>query len=130
MSAPDETRVLYNANCPVCRFEIDHYRKVAAKGGLPVAFDDLNGPARAAWGIEPDAAARRLHVRRGSAVVSGFPAFLALWSQMPRMRWLARVLGLPGPRHAMGWAYDRIGAPLLYRAHVRRQARHRASEAR
>jgi predicted DCC family thiol-disulfide oxidoreductase YuxK len=130
MSAPDETRVLYNANCPVCRFEIDHYRKVARRDDLPVAFDDLNGPELAAWGIDADAAARRLHVRRGDEVLSGFPAFLALWSEMPRMRWLARALDRPGLRPAGGWVYDRIGAPLLYRAHRRREARGRAGEAR
>ncbi|MEM8822749.1 MAG: DUF393 domain-containing protein [Pseudomonadota bacterium] len=122
MSALEEMRVLYNASCPVCRFEIDHYRKVAARDGLPVRFDDLNGPERAAWGIDADTAARRLHVLEDGHVLSGFPAFLALWSEMPRMRWVARVLGLPGLRHGMSLLYDYVGAPLLYRAHLRRQA--------
>ncbi|MEM7709357.1 MAG: DUF393 domain-containing protein [Pseudomonadota bacterium] len=123
MSGPSETRVLYNADCPVCRFEIDHYRKVAARDGLPARSDDLTGRARAAWGIDADAAARRLHVLKDGQVLSGFPAFLALWSEMPRMRWLARVLGLPGLRHGMSWLYDRVGAPLLYGMHRRRLAR-------
>lgn len=129
MSAPEETRVLYNADCPVCRFEIDHYRKVAARDGLPVRFDDLNGPARDAWGIDADAAARRLHVLREGHVVSGFPAFLALWSEMPRMRWVAKVAGLPGLRHGLSLLYDRLGAPMLYRMHLRRAARRRAERA-
>ncbi|MEM7641377.1 MAG: DUF393 domain-containing protein [Pseudomonadota bacterium] len=123
MSAPEETRVLYNADCPICRFEIDHYRKVADRDGLPVRFDDLNGPDRAAWGIDADDAARRLHVLKDGRVLSGFPAFLALWSEMPRMRWVAKVAGLPGLRQAMGLLYNRVGAPLLYRMHLRRQAR-------
>jgi predicted DCC family thiol-disulfide oxidoreductase YuxK len=127
MPAPDaETRVLYNADCPVCRFEIDHYRKVAARDGLPLRFDDLNGAGREAWGIDADRAAQRLHVAQGGEVHAGFPAFLALWAAMPRMRWLARIGGLPGMRHVMGPLYDRVAAPLLYRGHVRRQARRRA----
>jgi predicted DCC family thiol-disulfide oxidoreductase YuxK len=112
-------RVLYNGECPICRFEIDHYRRVAARDGLPVRFDDLNDRA-GDWGMDPDMAARRLHVTRGGEVLSGFPAFLALWSAMPRMRWFARIAGLPGLRQAIGWFYDRIGAPMLYRAHLRR----------
>ncbi|WP_298429994.1 thiol-disulfide oxidoreductase DCC family protein [uncultured Jannaschia sp.] len=116
-------RVLYNAECPACRFEIDHYRRWTERDGLPVGFDDLNGPERAEWGIEADAAARRLHVRRGGETLSGFPAFLALWAEMPRMRWAARIGGLPGIRTVAGWIYDRIGAPLLYASHRRRQRR-------
>ncbi|MGB3556428.1 MAG: DUF393 domain-containing protein [Jannaschia sp.] len=129
MSAPNtgsEMRVLYNADCPVCAFEIDHYRTRAARDGLPVRFDDLNGPDRADWGIDADAAARRLHVLSDGEVLAGFPAFRALWGAMPRMRWLARLTGLPGIRQGLGWGYDRIGAPLLYRAHRRRVARREA----
>ncbi|MEM7487853.1 MAG: DUF393 domain-containing protein [Pseudomonadota bacterium] len=124
MSGASETRVLYNGDCPVCRAEMDHYRKVAARADLPVRFDDLNGPDRAAWGIDADDAARRLHVRNTDGeVVSGFAAFLALWAEMPRMRHVGRVLGLPGLRQGMSALYDHVGAPLLYRMHRRRQAR-------
>lgn len=34
----DETRVLYNETCPVCRFEIDHYCKTATTCELPCAL--------------------------------------------------------------------------------------------
>ena len=119
--AREVTRVLYNADCPICSFEIDHYRRSAARDGLPVAFDDLNGPARADWQIDADQAARRLHVRRGGEVLSGFPAFLALWEAMPHMRPLARVARLPGLRRVIGFTYDRLAAPMLYRMHRRRQ---------
>lgn len=126
MSAPEtqpETRVLYNADCPVCSFEIDHYRKRADKDGLPIRFDDLNGAALTDWGIDADAAARRLHVLHRGQVLSGMSAFRALWQEMPRMRWLARLVGVPGVRHATEWVYDRVLAPLLYRSHLRRVAR-------
>ncbi|WGH79403.1 thiol-disulfide oxidoreductase DCC family protein [Jannaschia ovalis] len=115
------TRVLYNADCPICSFEIDHYRRRAERDALPVVFDDLNGPARAGWRIDADSAARRLHVRRGDEVLSGFPAFLALWEAMPHMRPLARVARLPGLRTVIGFTYDKLAAPMLYRMHKRRQ---------
>ena len=57
-----DTRVLYNAECPVCNFEISHYAQYADKTGLPIRFEDLNRGALDDWGLTRDAAARRLYV--------------------------------------------------------------------
>lgn len=118
-----ETRVLYNDECPVCSFEIGHYRGYADKTGLPLRFDALTGPDLARWGVTSDAAARRLHVLKNGEVRTGIDAFVALWVEMPRYRWLARIVDLPVIRPVAALVYDRILAPLLYRAHVRRQRR-------
>ncbi|TFL19121.1 thiol-disulfide oxidoreductase DCC family protein [Jannaschia formosa] len=119
----EETRVLYNAECPICSREIDHYRGRAQRNGLPIRFDALQGPGLADWGVDADAAARRLHVRHQGRVVSGMEAFRLLWRQMPQIAWLARVTGAPGLRQGSDWLYDRVAAPLLYRMHRRRVAR-------
>jgi len=123
MSETAPIRVLYNADCPVCRAEIDHYAAHAAARDLPIRFDDLNGPDITLWGVTPDAAARRLHVLHEGRVVAGVEAFRLLWDAMPRYRWLARVTGWPGVRQAATLIYDRVAAPYLYRAHLRRRAR-------
>lgn len=118
---PSETRVLYNETCPVCRFEIDGYRRRALADGLPIRFDHLDSAAD--WGLTPDQAARQLHVWQDGRVLSGLQAFRALWSAMPRWRWLARVTGWPVLRPVVEWLYSRVAAPMLYRAHLRRQKR-------
>ena len=41
-SMTEETRILYNDTCPLCRFEIDHYRDRASATGAPLAFDALD----------------------------------------------------------------------------------------
>ena len=120
MSSDPETSVLYNAQCPVCSAEVDHYARYAGGAGLPIRFDDLNTDAVQRWGIDADTAARSLYVRRGGVVVSGVPAFVLLWSAMPRYRWLARIVGLPGIRQMASAAYDHVFAPALYRRHRRR----------
>jgi predicted DCC family thiol-disulfide oxidoreductase YuxK len=117
----DEIRVLYNDTCPVCRFEINAYRRRAQAEGLPIRFDVLDRAED--WGLTPDQAARQLHVWHSGKVLSGMAAFRALWSAMPRWRWLARVTGWPMIRPLANLAYDRIAAPILYRAHLRRQRR-------
>lgn len=121
----DETHVLYNADCPVCRVEIDSYRRRALRDGLPLRFDTLKEAGN--WGITPDQAARRLHVRQGGKVISGLPAFRALWAEMPGFRWLAWLTGLWGVRQVTGAVYDHVLAPGLYALHVRRERRKKES---
>ena len=116
----EKTHVLYNEQCPVCRYEIHHYRDYAAKSDLPIRFEDLNTTDMAAWGIDRDAAARRLYLLKGDKTLSGIPAFVALWQEMPRYRWLARFVGLPGVRQLASALYDYALAPVIYRWHLRR----------
>lgn len=120
MENSPKTSVLFNANCPVCNFEIQHYAQYAVANDLPIRFDDLNSGARDQWGLDADTAARRLYVLHEGRLTSGIPAFLVLWAQMPRYRWLARVVGLPGIRQVALAAYDYVLAPVIYRWHLRR----------
>lgn len=115
-----KTSVLYNANCPVCNFEIGHYAQYAGENGLPIRFDDLNTDARTKWGLDADTAARRLYVLHDGTLTSGIPAFLVLWAQMPRYRLLGRIVGLPGIRQIASAAYDHLLAPVIYHWHLRR----------
>lgn len=119
---PPQTSVLYNAACPVCKFEIDHYRSYVKTNSLPIGFEDLNTTELKRWGLTPDQAARRLYLMRGDDLLSGVPAFIALWSDMPRYRWLARCLALPGIHRAACGIYDRVLAPILYRRQRHRYA--------
>jgi hypothetical protein len=118
----EETRVLYNDTCPVCSFEVAHYRRLAEGHALPVAFDPL---ARTAdWGMTKDQAARSLHVRAGGGTPAGLAAFRALSGRGCRGRGGARgSLGLPVVRPLPGLLHDRPAAPLRRAAHRRRQTR-------
>ena len=120
---PPETRVLYNSDCPICDAEICHYARYTEKRDLPVRYDALNSDARESWGIDPDTAARRLHVLHDGQLYDGIPAFRILWAQMPRYRWLAWLTGLPLLRPLATVTYDHVLAPWLYRRHLRRMAR-------
>ncbi len=124
MARDETTEVLYNAACPVCRREISHYERVSQKDTLPIGFADLNDAKVCEdWKITPDLAAQRLHVRQSGQVFGGIPAFIVLWESIPRYRWLARVISLPGIRHLAIFVYDRMLAPALYASHKRRQER-------
>ncbi len=123
MNKSDHTRVLYNADCPVCSFEIDHYAKYAKGRALPIRFEDLNREDLQDWGLSRDDAAKRLYVAKDGKMYAGIPAFIVLWQDMPRYRWLARLVSLPGLHWIAVRAYDHILAPLIYRWHLRRLKR-------
>lgn len=113
----EQTEVLFNAQCPVCNFEISHYADHARDKGLAIRFDDLNSGDLARWGLDEDTAARRLYVRQGDKLVSGIDGFLLLWAEMPKYRWLGRVVALPGVLQLARFGYDYVLAPIIYRWH-------------
>ena len=110
----DEIKTLYNAECPVCNFEITHYIHYTQKQGLPFVFEDLNGSDVSEWGLTEDQAMRRMYVLHNGELTSGIPAFLILWRNMPRYKWVARLVALPVIKQVAIVAYDYIAAPLIY----------------
>ncbi|MEM9550801.1 MAG: DUF393 domain-containing protein [Pseudomonadota bacterium] len=123
----DQTRILYNADCPVCNFEISHYARYAQRHDLPIGFDDLNRSDLAEWGITADEAARRLYVKQNGQMYGGVDAFVVLWAEMPRYRRVSGIVGHKAVRPVAAWVYDRVLAPAIYWMHVRRQIRQRAN---
>ena len=121
----ERTEVLYNGSCPICSREVAHYARLSEDAQVDVRYDDLSeSDALARWEVPRDEALRRLHVRRDGQIYAGLPAFIQLWSQIPRLRWLARVTSLPGVHWVATKLYDHLAAPALYALH-RWRHRHR-----
>lgn len=124
----ENTKILYNAECPVCNFEISHYADYSKKEALPLKFEDLNQADLAPWGLTTDQAAQRLYVSKDGALYDGIPAFLVLWADMPRYRWLGKLVSLPVIRQIMTFLYDHALAPIIYNWHKRRKAKLRNAQ--
>lgn len=118
-----ETKVLYNAECPICNFEIQHYARYSDRRDLPIRFDDLNTDIRETWGIDEDAAARRLYVEKDGNLYAGIPAFIVLWKEMPRYKWAAWLASLPLVKQVAILGYDYVLAPAVYHWHLYRRRR-------
>ena len=116
-----ETRILFNADCPICNAEICHYREYAEGCGIFMGFDDLNEIDPVLYGVRREEAAKRLHVLHEGNVISGVPAFVVIWQQLPRYQWLAKIVCLPLVHFLSNLAYDYVLAPFLYATHLRRQ---------
>lgn len=95
-SSEGRLSVYYDGGCPLCRAEIDHYRRCA--GADQVSFIDVARAAPApALGSDLDRedALRRFHVRTADGrLISGAAAFARLWKTLPGWRWLGRVIEL------------------------------------
>lgn len=118
--------VIYNDACPICSREVDLYRREAEARGLDIAFAGLTRSDLAAYGLDPESAARRFHVLGADGrLVSGADAFFLLWRRLPRWAWLARLLDRRGLRPIARAVYDYAAAPALHAFHRRRMRRSR-----
>ncbi|KIN60199.1 thiol-disulfide oxidoreductase dcc [Sulfitobacter noctilucae] len=89
---------------------------------MAVRYDDATDQEELrVWGITPEDAAKRFHVRKNGVLYGGIPAFVVLWQEIPQTRWLARLVSLPGINWLAIKVYDHAAAPLLYQLHLRRQ---------
>jgi predicted DCC family thiol-disulfide oxidoreductase YuxK len=107
--------VYFDGACPLCRTEINHYRGLT--GADQVQFIDVSQDRPdLPDDLDRAAALKRFHVRRGDGqLVSGAEAFIALWSQLPSWRWLARIGALPGVTWVLelGYRLSLIVRPMI-----------------
>jgi uncharacterized protein len=108
--------IYYNGDCPICRTEMEHYASICAASNPELRFiDSTRRPDDLAnCGLRREHLERRVYIKDGAGqILSGMPAIVALWAQMPRYVWLSRVLSLPLLRPASVAMYDHVIAPSL-----------------
>ncbi len=105
-------RVFYDGGCPLCRREIDHYRRLDRQQQLEWIDITQQSDALVRNGLSYEQAMARFHVLDSSGRwQTGAHGFAELWSHLPYFRWLAwatRNLGLLTPldvlyRHFARW---------------------------
>lgn len=85
-------RVYYDGLCRVCDREMSHYRKLS--GAENIEFIDICSRSFDAIqeGLDPHEVHRVFHVRKiDGSLVTGLDAFIEIWDQLPRYRWLAAI---------------------------------------
>jgi uncharacterized protein len=122
--------IYYNGECPICRTEMEHYASICASSNPELRFIDSTQKPNdlASCGLRREHLERRVYIRDGAGqILSGMPAIVALWSQMPGYVWLSRVFSLPLLRPASVAMYDHVIAPSLAlwaRARMRRSLKY------
>lgn len=92
-STPLKPTVLFDGGCPLCRKEIDHYRRLADAENLEWVDVTQTPDLLSSHGVSVDEAMRRMHVRnaRGEWKTGG-DAFVVLWLSLKRYRWLGHIV--------------------------------------
>ena len=114
------TTVLFNGDCKICSKEICVYRSYGASEGLPIDFKDINDTDLNAFGLTRDETARQLHVIKNSELFVGVKAFIVLWNEMPKYRFLAKIFSLPGLAKVAQFFYYHIISRYLYNRDIKR----------
>ena len=86
-------KVFYNNSCSICRFEINHYKKIT-KNINWIDISNLKLPSKQI-NLGPKSLLRRLHLIKNGKLYSGIDAFIQLWSEIPRYRFLSNLLKKP-----------------------------------
>lgn len=111
--------VYYDGGCPLCSKEIAHYRRLDKPGRIRWVDLMAAGEELEQVGLDFETAMRRIHVREADGrLVSGVPAFVAMWRRLPGYRMLAG--GVQGLRltRPLEWGYVRF-ADRRYRRRCR-----------
>ena len=115
-------QIFYNGSCSFCAPEIQMYKKlVTQKKGVkdsPLDFVDIS--VSVTEGFRQEDMLKRLHAKLPNGeIISGVPAFITLWRQVPGFKVLAFLINLPFIKQLAIKLYDLILAPTLYKRYKR-----------
>ena len=118
-NASSNTKVYYDGACPLCRAEIGYYSN--QDGADQIDFVNVADPSTILSGeLDRATALKRFHIQTSAGkYLSGAEAFVYIWQQLPRWRWVARLARLPGVLMLLEAAYR---AFLTIRPHLSRVA--------
>ncbi len=104
---PVHLTVWFDGSCPLCRREIALFQRLDRR--KRIHFEDVSGP-EAACPIGRAELLARFHAQEaGGPIISGAPAFAAMWRAIPVLRPFGEVARLPG----VLWGLERLYAVFL-----------------
>ncbi len=105
-------KVYYNQSCSICRAEINIYKKQNIE---EIDWIDITNNVAAENETSKDdkALLRRLHVIKDGKVFEGAEAFLLVWKEIPKYKFLYKFFKLPIIFTLFKFAYEII-AYFLY----------------
>ncbi len=83
-------RVFFNQSCKICNYEINHYKNISKDNFHWVDIVN-NKEAQKLTSKTYEQLIRRLHVVKDGQVISGAAAFIEIWGNIPRYRFLYKI---------------------------------------
>ena len=110
---PMSNKVLFNNSCSICRFEINHYKKLENN----LEWIDISTEKKSKEDTAKNAKEllRRLHTVKNNKVYSGVDAFIEMWSEIPRYSFLAKIIRKPVIYQVSWFLYEVFALILFYK---------------
>lgn len=88
--------VFYDDRCPLCRREIEYYKKLSAFTEIKWSGISENIPTLEKYGISYTESLKVLHaINEDNQMVYGVDTFILIWQQLPKWKWIAKFIELP-----------------------------------
>jgi predicted DCC family thiol-disulfide oxidoreductase YuxK len=88
--------VFYDDRCPLCRREIEYYKKLSAFTEINWSGISENIPTLEKYGISHTESLKVLHaINEDNQMVYGVDTFILIWQQLPKWKWIAKFVELP-----------------------------------
>lgn len=95
-SEPIMIKVFYDDRCPLCRREIEYYKKQTPDNIIDWLGISQNTNTLEKYGISYIDSLKILHaINANKKMVYGVDAFILIWQQLRGWRWLAKFVQLP-----------------------------------
>ena len=106
-----KSKVYFNNSCSICRFEINHYKKITSN----IDWIDIssNKNTKKDTNLDERFLLRRLHLFKNNTLYSGIDAFIELWIEIPRYKILGNLLKKP-VIYQISWIFYEIIAIILF----------------
>ena len=86
-------KVFFNNSCSVCRFEINHYKKISDSNLEWIDITNNNDALKITSKTQEELL-RRLHVIDNGKVIGGAKAFIIIWSKIPKYKFLSKLFSI------------------------------------
>ena len=86
-------KVFFNNSCNICRFEINHYKKISDSSFEWIDITNNDEALKITSKSEKELL-RRLHVINNGKVIGGAKAFLVVWSKIPKYKILHKIFSI------------------------------------
>ncbi len=87
-------KVFYNKSCKICKAEINHYKKLCRNN---IEWIDItnNLTAQKMTSKPYEELLKKIHIISDNKLVSGADAFLIIWKNIPRYKFLYKIFKKP-----------------------------------
>ena len=103
----------FNESCNICNTEINHYKKINKTIDWINVINNKN--AYIETKLTPKKLIRRIHIIKNNKLYKGLDAFIIIWNEIPRYRFLAKFTSIPIIYQISWLIYEFIALILFYK---------------